>query len=135
MDEWNDPITAEINQKIQDMETRRQLEEGRKWAVDFYLEGFPNHKRVLSLVNDVAEELWRERPDYGSAGSDKYPEIRDALGAKVNQRLKATLGDQQPSNRGEGTINYRNLGYEPTDEDRNEALREQVEQSIKARRP
>lgn len=137
MDEWtryDDPLKAEIKQELmQDMEYRKRLEDGRKWAVDFYLEGFPNHKRVLSLVNDVAEELWRERPDYGSAGADKYPEIRDAIGAKVNQRLKATLGDQQSSNRGEGRFDLQKMGYEQTDEQRAEALREDVEQSWKRR--
>jgi len=132
----DDPLKAEIKREvIQDLDYRQALTEFQRQAQELYLQHYPQHREVFPLVQTTAGEYLAEHPEFRPAGvpREKVAEVIKEIGTRVDQRLTAT--SRSSGGREEDWRDRRIRDTEDTDENREQAIRDEAEAKAKLREP
>jgi hypothetical protein len=134
MEEWqnDDPLKSEIKREVkQEIQYEQGLRDFERQATEFFYSRHPDLRPVDGTVRQVAserlQELSQQHPEWWSSGvfrvpADKVPEEVDGLASRTRDRV--TEATRPPSAPERGT-DWR--AYEPTDTDREAAIREEQE--------
>lgn len=136
-DEYAAGIKAETKREVlQDLQYQAQLSERVRQLGEEYYKAFPDHRNpdLTSWVNEESQGYVARHPDFHvwAAAPEKLQEAFQEVGQAVEKRREriATVSSGRSE---EQTVRYE--GYEPTDADREESMREDMERYEKTRRP